>query len=503
MDSVSNEQDSRERTEQPQPRRSGWWRRRSVGIGMAALVVVVAAGVSTYCLTRRPVYTGPVRHVIVISLDTTRRDHFGCYGNTWIRTPNVDALAAESIVFTDYITVATTTLASHTSLFTGKYPHTHGVPRNGFMVNRDNVMLAELLGDAGFTSAGFVGAFSLDSLFDFAQGFDYYDQDFDILVGRRGINQNQRTAAAVTDTVIEYLQRGDVPRNLFLFVHYFDPHLPYSPPAPYKSMYGERSGRHEVYVSDHPESRFDEALEADKREAFLYAGEVSYLDAQLGRLIDYLRKRGILDEAIVVLTSDHGENLLDPRTRVFDHGGSVYPAEVNAVCMVRLPGALQGGKRYRSLTASIDVLPTLASYLGLPIPAGVEGRALDLLNLTPPATEPTRFAEATKPASDELEDDQLWFNTRKAQCARRGRFEYIRTEHRGTEGLYDLSVDPYGRRNLLKDPGWQDAVILKKLRAALAEWSAEAAPLPTRFEPSQRSETSRRLRSLGYLGGGD
>ena len=96
------------------------------------------------------------RHVIVISLDTTRADHFGCYGNTWIEAPNIDALAAESILFTDYVTAISTTLSSHVSLFTGKYPHTHGVPRNGFIVHDDNVMLAEILKEAGFATVGFL-----------------------------------------------------------------------------------------------------------------------------------------------------------------------------------------------------------------------------------------------------------------------------------------------------------------------------------------------------------
>lgn len=198
----------------PRIRRGAWWR-----IGF--LGVLAAVGTGLYRYMQGPTYKGPVRHVILISLDTTRRDHFGCYGNPWIRTPNMDALSAESILFTDYSTVVSTTLASHTSLFTGKYPHAHGVPRNGFMVNTENKMIAEILQDAGFRTVGFPGSFALDSRFDFAQGFDYYDEDFDILVGTGGVDQNQRNAEKVTNSVIHYLEEDGTGRNLFLFVHYF------------------------------------------------------------------------------------------------------------------------------------------------------------------------------------------------------------------------------------------------------------------------------------------
>ena len=214
--------------------------------------VVAAAGAGLYRDRTGPTYKGPVQHVILISPDTTRLDHFGCYGNTWIRTPNMDALSAESILFTDYTTVVSTTLASHTSLFTGKFPHTHGVPRNGFMVNTDNIMVAEILKDAGFRTAGFLGSFALDSRFDFAQGFDHYDENFDILVGTGGADQNQRNAEAVTNAVIGYLEENGAGRNLFLFVHYFDPHLPYSPSPPYDTMYAEDERPYAEGPGNHP-----------------------------------------------------------------------------------------------------------------------------------------------------------------------------------------------------------------------------------------------------------
>jgi choline-sulfatase len=464
-------------------------------LGLVAVAAVVT-GVAWRSFSSSPKYRGPARHVVVISLDTARADHFGCYGNTWIRTPRIDALAAESILFTDYMTVVSTTLASHVSLLTGKYPHTHGVARNGFVVPDDNVMLAEILKKAGFYTAGFVASFALDKRFNFAQGFDHFDQAFDLLVGHLGADQNQRRAEAVTDAVIEYLDREGVPDNLFLFVHYFDPHAPYDPPPPYDTMYGDAPGA--IRLEEHP------ALTGGYRPSRLrqylcrYAGEVSYMDHHVGRLIDDLKRRGILDHAILVVTSDHGENLGDEPSHLFDHGWTVYQSVMAAVGLIRLPDGMHGGTRLDLPVASVDVVPTLVNYLGLPMPAGVDGLAIDLTNPRQTMVSRTRFGEATKPW-DEVETDPRWFNNRKARCVRDGPFKYIHTAYRETEELYDLSSDPHERDNLLASRAPEFLARVAELRGKLDAWTATQKPLPSHFDREQREETVRRLKALGYL----
>ena len=233
-------------------------------------------------------------------------------GNTWIRTPCLDALAAESIVFTDYMTVVPTTLASHTTLFTGKYPHNHGTARNGFMVNLENDTLAEILRRAGMKTAGFAGSFALDSRFGLAQGFGHYDEEFSVLVGDRGADQNQRLAPSVTEDVIRYLDDNGVPERLFLFAHYFDPHRPYRAPAPFDTLYdplGRRDLQPIPLLKSGSAFLPDEARREAHRHALQYAAEISYTDEHIGNLLDDLRRRGILDDALVVVTSDHGESL--------------------------------------------------------------------------------------------------------------------------------------------------------------------------------------------------
>lgn len=441
------------------------------------------------------------RHLVLISMDTARADHFGFLGSTTARTPRLDSLARESIVFEDCMTAAPTTLASHTSLFTGKYPHHHGVPRNGFMVNRENQMLPELLKPAGFLTAGFAGSFALDTLFDFAQGFDHYDEDFDVYVGEGGADQNQRNAAAVTDAVIRYLDGISIPEHLFLFVHYFDPHQPYAPPPPFDTMY-DPAGRagiptmHELKLSPDMPVAVRDRLTA--RIAKQYAGEISYLDEHLGRLLNELRRRGILDDALLVLTSDHGENLVDHPVR-FDHGYSVYQSTMHTVCVMRLPHGVRGGTRRHRLISNIDVLPTVLRYLGIPVPRGIDGEAVDLMAPESSGPGPARFGQATKPWKG-VETDPRWTNMLKTRCIREGRWKLIQNPWRGgPEELYDLDADPGERTDLLEHPTPQALAQAATLRKELEDWAASAKPLPSQFEQAQQEETIRRLKSLGYI----
>ena len=437
------------------------------------------------------------RHVIFISMDTTRADHLGFMGNDRIQTPRLDELTARSIVFEDCMTVAPTTLASHTSLFTGKYPHSHGTPRNGFLVNPKNVMLAEVLGDAGFHTAGFAGSFALHSRFAFAQGFDHYDETFDQRVGEGGVDQNQRSAAVVTDAVRDYLALTGIPERLFLFVHYFDPHRPYAAPEPFATAY-DPDGRDAL--PDIESIRRDRGLtpgerqQAGRRQMLQYAAEISFMDEQIGRLLDVLDASGVLDEALLVLTSDHGENLLE-RSPIFDHGNSVYRAMTDAVCAIRLPGG-RGATRVPGTMATIDILPSVLALLDIPAPEGVQGETIDLEE-HPLEIEPrTRFAQATKPW-DQVETDPRWTNLRKARCIRDGRYKLIQVPYLGTEELYDLQEDPEETVNLL-DAGDPPA-ITGILRRRLEVWAESADPLPSHFMRGRRDENIERLRSLGYV----
>jgi arylsulfatase A-like enzyme len=439
----------------------------------------------------------PPRHVIVISLDTARADFLGCYGNPFIKTPYIDRLAEESILFTDCMTVVPTTLASHTALFTGKYPHNHGTPRNGFVINEKNIMLAEILKNTGYHTAGFLGSFALDSRFDFSQGFEHYNEEFEEFIGLDTVDQNQRPAQSVTDAIIDYLDDTGVPDNLFLFAHYFDPHGPYTPPVEYCNLY-EKNQAYEYWLSQ-TQPDLSHWIRTDGISAICYAGEMTYMDEHVGRLIDYLTRKGILEEAVVIVTSDHGENFKEHYAN-WDHGYSVYQTTMQSICLFRLPGAIRAGARVDQLFSNIDIFPTLLKYLGLDIPAGIDGEAVDLDPAGQKISMPARmrFGEATKPHRD-VETDPRWFNNRKARCVRSGKWKYIQTPYKETDELYDLSEDPYEQANLLIDPSRRKPEKAKYLKEELQSWTDSANPLASQFVPGQREETIKRLKSLGYL----
>lgn len=466
-----------------------------------ALVIfgLAACALAVYRITHHGHDAGTIRHVIVISLDTTRTDHIGAYGNTWIQTPELDALARESVLFLNHFTVVPTTLSSHTTLFTGTHPQTHGTPYNGYSVHEDNIMLAEVLSDAGFHCAGFAGAFVLSSRFNFAQGFDYYDDElppWDHDPSRHEV----RPADEQTDRVIKYLDAMGIPDRLFLFVHYFDPHVLYDAPPPYDTMYDQDPAPLLPLTEVRQICEYTAGREfpAAKRTALRYAAEVTFMDKHVGRLLTYLEEREVLDDALVLVTSDHGENHWE-HERCFKHGRTVYDTVMRAVWMVRLPGAVARGSRVERLTCNTDVLPTVLSRLSLPIPSQVEGQALSLP--VPEADNGSRvvFGQASKPV-ERRANKAGWLNLNKSRFAFDGRFKLIQSPLEETEELYDLEADPYERENLLADGDADIQTVAAKLRVVLEEWASSADPLSSAPIGHQDPEAISRLRSLGYIG---
>lgn len=511
-----------------------------IPLGLALVVALVGCGDSTG-------EAGPadLPPIIIISLDTTRADHMGFYGNPWIRTPNLDRLAAESIIFEDASPAAPSTLASHTSLFTGKYAHTHGTPENGHTVNGENVMLAEVLRAAGYRTAGFIGAFPLGARFGFAQGFETYDENFDLIPGRgivpganEGVVNAQRRAGAVADSVIGWIDgglgggpgagpgKGGQPQ--FLFIHFFDSHRPYMPPKPYSEMYrapgpgaqepaaGELDAR-EPKAGDarvriritSPRPDFPERMlfspEQSLRNTELYAGEVTYLDAQLGRILDRLETEGLFQNAIVAVVSDHGERFWEHWPH-FNHGMKTYQETVHVIGMIRLPGGRGGGARVGVPVSLVDFMPTILNAVGLPIPEGVEGRVLDLEAPETISGDVSVFSQATKPHDTDwqkIETDPRWLNMNKTRMIRRGPYKFIQTPFRGTEELYHLPDDPFERTNLIESDGGVDddriQAIANQMRTELEAWADSAAPLQSGFATDDVDDTVKKLKSLGYL----
>jgi arylsulfatase A-like enzyme len=496
-------------------------RRLLVLVGAALPALLACGGASA---------PAPPRHVVIVSLDTTRTDHIGAYGSQ-VRTPRIDELAAEGIVFENADSACTATLPSHTSLFTGTWPAKHGVARNGYRVHPDNLMLPEILKDAGFRTIGVSSAVALSALLGFAQGFDVWDQDPEGFEGHVIANEESRRAAEITDAAIAEIDRVAFER-MFLFVHYVDPHRPYDPPEPWRSQNGpvpdglrgswevvkEARLRHRgpgvpLTAADIRNGR-REPRDDDVYLARLYAGEVGYLDHQVGRLFDALRERGLYDDSVIVVTADHGETFWE-HADAWSHGIAAYQTTVSIPLILRLPGARLAGTRIGALVSNIDVAPTLLALLGLPPAAFAQGRSL--LPLLEGAEQPPRpvFSQGPLPAGPLEVGVQRWLNERKTQSVRLGRWKYVRTPYLQLEELYDLETDPQEQRNLLPDPSPEARQQADRLAAELDRFLAAANPFPSEFYPRRRDEGAddadgaarramwERLRQLGYVEEGE
>ena len=428
-----------------------------------------------------------VENVVLVSIDTLRADHLGCYGNEVVRTPHLDALAAEGVLFTAHMNAAPSTLCSHTSLMTGTYPHTHGTPRNGFLVPEENEMLAEVLRDAGFVTAGFIGAYPLRSKFRFDQGFDTYDD-----------KQAIRTGVKVNESVARWLENRPAGR-LFLFVHYWDVHLPYDPPQPYRDMYRtddvpmERTKDEIEYVRGSMQAGNDECARSGALKE-LYAGAVSFVDEIVGDLMVLLAQHELVDSSLIVVTSDHGE-AMDEHWEFWDHGESTYDTTVRTPLILRLPSAYAAGMRRDEVVSNVDVMPSILELLDLPRSPALEGTSfVALLRSEVEAPRPPAFSEGTKP-HDAKTESLAWTNARKCRAVRDGKWKLIERPLHGTLELYDLEADPGETTNLFERE--KDAPWLAELRQRLGDWGS-AVPSRTGAHDTS-AETLRELEALGYV----
>jgi arylsulfatase len=373
---------------------------------LVRLVCAIALLGATGCQPEpEPAAKGPPP-IVLISMDTLRADRVGTYGYNGAVTPNLDAFAAQSTVFERAFSQASQTAPSHGSIFTSTYPSRLATNGEVSALRSDHLMLAQILSLYGYQTGAFVGGADLGPSRGLALGFDTYKAPVDF----GSIYHTGPLALA-------WLGSIDRTRPYFLFVHGYDAHAPYVKPSPYgyiradasyeglgqsvgrtsarlildgyllpsfqavgeqyrtfvrpRSAAGRAALEKEVYPSGPPVMATDRDL-AQMRD--LYDGAVSYGDAMFGLLMTALQDRGVLDEAIVVLLSDHGEQLGEHG--VFWHGYGLGDEETHVMLMVRMPGGAGGGRRVHDMVELVDVLPTITELVGAVTPAGIDGRSL-------------------------------------------------------------------------------------------------------------------------------
>lgn len=459
---------------------------------IVALTVAAAGATAIAFLWHKPPQP---RHVIVLSLDTTRADALGLYGNPRAHTPRLDAFGAESVVFEHHYSAAPTTLASHTALLTGNHPHTHGVPRNDYKVHDKNELLPELLKAQGFTTAAFLGAMPLGSHSNFTQGFDHVDETFTQHRQTDGAGQSERPGDLVSDAVMAWLDAHPAAEGerYFLFIHMFDAHSPYRPDPEELALYEPDMSIEGAGSMDHIErvqkmlAKKDPTAEPHVRTLKeLYLAGVATLDKHVGRLIDGLDSRGVLDEAVFIITADHGETYASHR-EAFDHGETVYDETIHTPLIVRFPGAWLAGTRIGQAVSNTDVVPTVLALLGF------EGPPTDGLSLIGALRWPwwsrgePIFSEGTKP---HIPNQPGWQNDPMEKAIIDDGQKLIFAPRSERTEVYNLLRDPEEAKNLRKEVEAGD--LLEQLQA----WRRSAKPLPSPRVTNNRVQAE--LAALGY-----
>ena len=422
------------------------------------------------------------QHLVLISIDTLRADHVGAYGST-VRTPHIDALAADGVRFSRAWPAATTTLASHTSMLTGQLPHSHGVPLNGVIVDPQNTTLAEVLQAQGFATIGVVGGTPMRASTGLGQGFDDY-----IGPQRPGSRGNQTMLAAIDARPQE---------RLFLFMHYWDAHWPYIAPEPWSRMYrtddlplrgtlDEIRALRRALSAGEPEA---EASSAAMKGA--YAGVVSYTDAHVGDFIAALKARDLYDDALIILTSDHGEST-DEHWDHWTHGKSTYESAVHVPLIIKLPDSTSAGRVIDTPVSLIDLFPTALALLDVPVAASVDGVSLAAALAGQPLSRGPIFVEATAPDRSDKINGEYWINQENCAAILSGsdKLQHCPWRKNSIE-RFDLSTDP------AESHSRSDAADTDALHAQLQ--AARSRVTPRRIVSEEGTDMAAALQALGYV----
>jgi arylsulfatase A-like enzyme/Tfp pilus assembly protein PilF len=391
--------------------------------------------------------------VLLVTIDTVRADRLGCYGGQGALTPYLDALARSGTRFERALSPAPLTLPSHASIMTGLVPRRHGVRDNtGFLLQDSIPVLAERLRAAGYRTVAFVSAAVLDRRLGLARGFDTYDDD--VRVGaREAFGYQERAASQTTRAVLAHADELTPP--FFLWVHYYDPHLPYVPPEPFKTRFAGRP----------------------------YDGEIAFVDWELGGVLSAARRK--TGSLLTIVVGDHGEGLGDHGEE--SHGALLYQATQHVPMIFTGPG-VPGGATVRDNVGLVDIAPTVLDLLGLPPLPGADGRSLA------PALR------GTEPAVTDYELETLYpyfaYGWAPLRALVRGPLKYIEAPR---PELYDLSVD----RGESHDAAQRWPAEAGAMAATLARRTEEAAPDPAPANDPDMAEARARIESLGYVGGAD
>ena len=456
----TSDKKQKSRAGKPSPDRAKNPRRRPRRAFIIAAILVLL-GVLAYVLVSRfgkgafDLAAASSHNILLITLDTTRADHLGCYGYEKALTPRLDGLARDGVRFARAYAPAPLTLPAHASIMSGLYPVAHGVRNNGHELAPGIRTLAEILKARGYSTSAFVSSFTVDSRFGIGRGFDVYDDTFRAQQPLKSGNAERR--AEETFARFSRWLAGIGSNRFFAWVHYFDPHLPYDPPSPYREGSPGRP----------------------------YDGEIAYMDRYVGAILEGLAARGVLDETLVVVAGDHGEGLGDKGET--GHGVFLYEETLRIPLIFHDRAVFRRARVVESAVRLVDVAPTILDMIGLKAEtAGMQGQSL----------VPWISGKTEKDLDGVIETfyPRENFGWSELVGLVSDRWKLIRSPR---PELFDLRADPEERNNLFGASADKAGELAERLEREILRLSSGAG-IP-KGPPSRKAEDRERLRSLGYV----
>lgn len=420
-------------------------------------------------------------NVILMVLDALRADHLSCYGYNKKTSPNMDAVASRGTLFEKAFAPLPMTQPSLASMFTSLYPQSHGIKRNDLALSPKAETLAEILHKAGWDTAAVTGASNLDSVFGLNQGFQFYEDS----LGRKmdpeikAVDQMkrwERSAETVNQIAFRWLDQHNPQKPFFLFLHYYDPHKPYHPPAPYSQMY-------------------DQGSDEKTKIRALYDGEVTYMDHHLGLLFQKLQKMGLMQKTLLVITADHGEGLGDHNWQ--GHIWKIYDEAVRVPFIVAGPD-IPSGKRISSLNENIDLLPGLLEYLNVPLRKHFQGKSFLRAIRGPEKIRNAVLLEKAKPPWNFRQLEADWEKFPYSQWAFRTETEKFIWSSDKKHEFYDLTRDPGELHNLFSTERERAMRLFKQgvaYKAQFGRFGLGVKPVRTKDD----NDPDEALKALGYV----
>lgn len=419
-------------------------------------------------------------------MDTVRRDHCSVYDYHKNTTPNLSLISEQGTVFDQAYSPTSTTGPSHATIFTALFPISHQVIKNGIRLSEKYTTIADILSAYDYQTAAIIGSFVLDSKFGYNKGFKYYDDDFKIsesmlhVKSWEGFNVEgpfDRRANFITERTIHWLRDIRKPENpFFLFVHYFDPHFPYLPPDPFFSKLAP--------LKNNP----------SKLETIIgyYDGEIAFTDHEIGNLLEALKQMNLEEDTLVVITSDHGEGLMEHNH--LEHGVNIYEEAVRVPLLFRWPNHIKEGQVISYPVSLISLAPTILELIGINIKEfSFQGKSLadcligdsDLNDSNPIYLFRRHYIEGIV--------QKTWVKGVKLGI-RIGDWKYIEGDEEKSKELFNLKSDPQELTNLL-------TINQKKaseLSSLLTKWKVAYSRVDT-INSKIPEEDLKRLKTLGYV----